>query len=62
MKKILLLSIIVFNLIVPCGLIGGQPYPNMSPLATMPVVDPSIIILIGSGLLVLATIRIWWKR
>jgi hypothetical protein len=63
MKKILVLCVVTFVLIIPYDLIGGGPlYPKINALSTIPMSNPLIIILIGSGLLVLATIRIWWKR
>ena len=62
MKKILVLCAVTFILIIPYDLIGGPLYPKINALSTIPMSNPLIIILIGSGLLVLATIRRWWKR
>jgi hypothetical protein len=61
MKKILILCSMTFIIIIPYDLIGGPLYPEIYALSTIPMSNPLIIILIGSGLLVLATIRMWWK-
>jgi hypothetical protein len=62
MKKVLTLCAINLNSIIPYDAIGGQCYSELDVLSTRTMSNPLIIILIGSGLLALATIRIWWKR